>query len=82
MSRNAEDFDGWIRSSFVEMNSELEARYFARPDRADVSGVGDASVYASDSVDASVSGVGDIDVYGEPADVKKDGGMFASITVH
>ena len=42
MSRNAEDFDGWIRSSFVEMNSELEALYFARPDRADVSGVGDA----------------------------------------
>ena len=41
MSRNAEDFDGWVRSSFVEMNSELEALYFARPDRADVSGVGD-----------------------------------------
>ena len=41
MSRNAEDFDGWIRSSFVEMNSELEALYFARPDRANVSGVGD-----------------------------------------
>ena len=50
--------------------------------KVDVSGVGDASVYASDSVDASVSGVGDIDVYGEPGDVKKDGGMFASITVH
>ena len=48
----------------------------------EVSGVGDASVYASESVDAKVSGVGAIDVYGGPAEVKEDGGMFSEITVH
>lgn len=41
MSRNAEAFDAWIRSSFVEMNTELEELYFAGADRADVIGVGD-----------------------------------------
>lgn len=42
MSKNAEAFDRWIRSSFVEMNTELEELYFAQPDRADVAGVGDS----------------------------------------
>lgn len=41
MSRNAEAFDAWIRSSFVEMNTELEELYFAGADRASVIGVGD-----------------------------------------
>ncbi len=38
----AEAFDRWMRTAFVEMNTELENLYFARSDRADVSGVGDA----------------------------------------
>lgn len=41
MSRNAEAFDAWIRSSFVAMNTELEELYFAGADRADVIGVGE-----------------------------------------
>ncbi|NWG71141.1 MAG: DUF1864 family protein [Parvularculaceae bacterium] len=41
MSRNAEAFDRWIRTSFVELNTALEELYFARADRADVEGVGD-----------------------------------------
>ena len=41
MSRNVELFDNWIRSSFVEMNTELEEMYFAREDRQAVAGVGD-----------------------------------------
>lgn len=42
MSKNAEAFDAWIRSSFVEMNTELEELYFAQRDRANVEGVGDS----------------------------------------
>lgn len=42
MSRNAEEFDRWIRSSFVEMNTELENAYFAQDNRENVDGVGDA----------------------------------------
>ncbi len=47
-----------------------------------VSGVGDASVYASEEVDARVSGMGDIDVYGDPERVSKSDSMFAEVTVH
>jgi hypothetical protein len=39
---NAANFDHWIRTAFVGMNTELEELYFAREDRADVAGVGDA----------------------------------------
>jgi len=42
MSANALAFDGWIRSAFVQMNTELEQLYFAQEDRANVEGVGDA----------------------------------------
>src|ERR1700749_2766474 len=42
MSENLDAFDRWIRSSFVELNTELENLYFAREDRAQVEGVGDA----------------------------------------
>ncbi|WP_136163276.1 PrnB family protein [Sphingomonas flavalba] len=41
MSRLAEAFDGWIRSTFVAINTELEDLYFARPDPSQVIGVGD-----------------------------------------
>ena len=41
MTSRAEAFDEWIRTSFVEMNTELEEVYFAQPDRAAVIGRGD-----------------------------------------
>ncbi|MBS0365675.1 MAG: DUF1864 family protein [Proteobacteria bacterium] len=42
MSRKAADFDHWIRTSFVQMNTELEELYFAQEDRARVVGTGEA----------------------------------------
>ncbi|MFN0155296.1 MAG: PrnB family protein [Gaiella sp.] len=42
MSTNTAAFDAWIRSTFVELNTELEEIYFAQDDRAQVEGVGDA----------------------------------------
>ena len=41
MSKNARDFDVWIRSAFVEMNTALEEKYFVQENRAAVEGVGD-----------------------------------------
>ncbi|MGH8317756.1 MAG: PrnB family protein [Steroidobacteraceae bacterium] len=41
MSNNAEAFERWIRTSFVQMNTELEELYFAQHDRSRVIGVGD-----------------------------------------
>jgi hypothetical protein len=41
MRKRAEAFDRWIRTSFVEMNTELENLYFAQPNRSRVIGVGD-----------------------------------------
>ncbi len=46
-----------------------------------VSGVGEAKVYASQSVDASVGGIGSITVYGSPARVEKSSGFLADIKV-
>jgi hypothetical protein len=40
MSSHSDAFDHWIRSSFMEINTELENLYFAQEDRADVSKVG------------------------------------------
>jgi len=41
MSANALAFDGWIRSAFVQMNTELEELYFAQDNRANTDGIGD-----------------------------------------
>jgi hypothetical protein len=41
MTSRAEAFEQWIRTSFVEMNTELEELYFGRADRAAVVGHGD-----------------------------------------
>ena len=41
MSNNAEAFEHWIRTSFVQMNTELEELYFAQADRSRVIGVGE-----------------------------------------
>lgn len=38
---NADAFDGWIRTRFVELNTALEELYFTQSDRANVEGVGD-----------------------------------------
>ncbi len=40
MNKSVEVFDQWIRGSFVEMNTELEAIYYAQQDRAAVESVG------------------------------------------
>ena len=42
MRKKAEAFDRWIRTSFVELNTELENLYFSQQDRAGVLGVGDS----------------------------------------
>jgi hypothetical protein len=39
---NAESFDRWIRTSFVQLNTELENLYFAQDDRAQVQGSGES----------------------------------------
>jgi hypothetical protein len=36
MSNHSEAFDHWIRSSFMELNTELENLYFAQDDRSGV----------------------------------------------
>jgi hypothetical protein len=41
MISRAEAFESWIRTSFVEMNTELENLYFDQRDRAGVIGIGD-----------------------------------------
>jgi len=42
MSSRAEAFEDWIRTSFVQMNTELENLYFAKENRAQVIGCGDS----------------------------------------
>jgi hypothetical protein len=42
MSARVERFDRWIRTAFVEMNTELENLYFAQADRLRIAGCGDA----------------------------------------
>ncbi|MAW80969.1 MAG: tryptophan 2,3-dioxygenase [Parvularcula sp.] len=42
MNSNSEAFEHWIRTAFVEMNTELEELYFKQPHREQVEGVGDA----------------------------------------
>ncbi|WP_298441018.1 monodechloroaminopyrrolnitrin synthase PrnB family protein [uncultured Ferrimonas sp.] len=41
MNNKVAAFDGWIRSDFIAINSELEQRYFDQADPANVVGVGD-----------------------------------------
>jgi len=46
-----------------------------------LSGVGSASIYASESVDVKVSGMGDVSVFGSPKSVTTSKSMFSDITV-
>lgn len=41
MSNNTRNFDAWIRSDFVALNTELENLYFTLDDPEDIEGVGD-----------------------------------------
>ena len=41
MTSNTAAFDSWIRTNFVEINTELDGFYFSQSDRAAVEGVGD-----------------------------------------
>ena len=41
VSTRVQAFEHWIRTSFVELNTQLENLYFAQQDRAQVFGVGD-----------------------------------------
>lgn len=42
MTNNVQAFEHWIRTSFVQMNTELENLYFAGSDRSQVVGIGDS----------------------------------------
>jgi Domain of unknown function (DUF1864) len=42
MTSHADQFDRWIRTSFVQMNTELENLYFGQAERSQVIGCGDS----------------------------------------
>lgn len=42
MTVNVQNFDQWIRTSFIEINTELELLYQQQADKANVEGIGDA----------------------------------------
>ena len=48
----------------------------------DLKGVGEVSVFASESVDVGAKGVGSVDVYGKPKDVRKSKGFLSGVTIH
>ncbi len=61
---------------------ELNARELkCRVADVDVSGIGEAQIYASERVDASVNGIGSITVHGAPAAVSKSTSFLSSISV-
>lgn len=61
---------------------ELDAENLkCRSVNVEVSGVGEAKVYASESVDAEIAGVGSIEIYGSPANVSKSATPFGRISV-
>lgn len=45
-------------------------------------GVGEVSLFASESVDVTAKGIGEVNVYGNPKDVKKSKGFMSGVTVH
>ncbi len=47
----------------------------------DVSGVGSAAIYASETADASVGGIGSIEIYGSPSRVEKRASFISSISI-
>lgn len=66
----------------VKGASDIDADKFkCKNVEVDVKGAGSASVFASESVDADVAGVASISVYGNPKNVRKHSGGFASISI-
>ena len=49
--------------------------------KVDLAGTGSATVYASESIDASVAGFGSITCYGNPRDIQKDASGISKITI-
>lgn len=47
----------------------------------DLAGMGEATVYASDRVEASAAGMGEINVYGDPEVVEKDSAFMAQVHI-
>ncbi len=67
LSGNCGNFDAEVSGV-----GELDANDLkCRSVKVDVSGVGSASVYASESVDAELAGIGKIEIAGSPANVSK-----------
>ena len=61
---------------------ELDARGLKCKDvTVDMSGMGSATVFASESVDADMSGMGSIEVYGDPKNVETDKSFMSSIDI-
>lgn len=62
---------------------ELDAKDLqCRSVTVEVSGIGEAKIYASESVDADIAGIGEIEIYGSPAQVSKsNSGPFGRIKV-
>jgi hypothetical protein len=54
----------------------------AKASTVEITGVGDAVVQATQSIDARLTGVGDIKVYGHPAQVKKSRSGIGDIKIH
>lgn len=76
---------GKCNSLIAELSGvgDLNARALVcRSADVSVSGVGDAQVYASESLKARVSGIGDLTCYGSPKRVRKNRSFFSSIRVH
>ena len=48
----------------------------------DLAGMGEASVYASDRIDANAAGMGSISVYGSPDVVQKSSAFMSSVKIH
>ncbi|WP_416879191.1 head GIN domain-containing protein [Litorimonas sp.] len=72
---------GTLDADFAGMG-DLDARDLECEDvTIDMSGMGSASVFASESIDADISGMGSIDVFGSPKTVKKDKGFMSSIDI-
>lgn len=52
VTHNTEAFDAWIRTRFVELNSELEALYAEQADRANVHAVGERGAQLKQQLEA------------------------------
>ena len=62
---------------------ELDARGLeCKSADVNLKGVGEVSLFASESVDVKSKGIGEVNVYGKPKDVKKSKGFMSGVTVH